>query len=101
MDVYRFLELWALTPAEGARALGVSEDVLRRWLESGSGQGIAVTELLAATDELERRVKPHRIPIVVRRRTSSSASLLELACEGRHAEVHRRVSETFDLRRVE
>lgn len=102
MNVERFLSLWGLNSAEGARALGVSEEVLRGWLGSEDFEKhTAFVELSAATAELERRVKRESIRAVVRRESANTDSLLELAYQGRHAEVSSVVCEMFDLRRVQ
>jgi hypothetical protein len=101
----RFLVLWGLSAAEGARAFGVSRQALSKWRVSGvpSERTLALADLAAATDELDRRVKRERIPAVVRRPASvlNGRSLYDLACEGRHAEVREVVARMFDLRRVQ
>jgi hypothetical protein len=101
----RFLTLWDLSAAEGARAFGVSRQALSKWRVSGvpSERTPALADLASATDELDRRVKRERIPAVVRRPASvlEGQSLYDLACDGRHAEVREAVARMFDLRRVQ
>lgn len=62
-----------------------------------------IADLDAATDLLERYVRPDRIPAVVRREAPvlGGASLLDLARAGRTAEVLQSVRTMFDLRRVQ
>lgn len=101
----RFLTLWDLSAAEGARAFGVSRQALSKWRSAGvpPDRAPALADLSAATDELDRRVKRERIPAVVRRRAPmlGDRSLYEVACEGRHGEVREAVAAMFDLRRVQ
>jgi hypothetical protein len=63
---------------------------------------VALADLAAATDILERYVRRDRIPAVVRRRADvlGGLSLLEIAEAGRFADVRRGVVTMLDLRRV-
>ena len=83
----------------------VSRQALSKWRRSGvpADRVPALMNLAEATDLLDRRVKRERIPAVVRRpaETLGGQSLLDLAFEGRHAEVRDAVSALFDLRRVQ
>ena len=101
----RLLSLWQLSNAEAARAFGVSRQAFSRWLRDGipAERTVAVAEMAAATDVLDRRVKRERIPAVVRRPAEmlGGVSLLDFACAGRHAEVREAVDSMFDLRRVQ
>jgi predicted DNA-binding protein (UPF0251 family) len=101
----RLTQLWGLSNAEAARLFGVSRQAFSKWLQAGipSDRATAVADLAAATDVLDRRIKRERIPAVVRRPASllGGRSLYDVACEGRHEEVRRAVSEMLDLRRVQ
>jgi hypothetical protein len=76
-----------------------------KWRGSGVPEDrlVALGDLAAATDVLERYVRRDRIPAVVRRPADllGGHSLLELAEEGRHAEVRRAAHDMVDLRRVQ
>lgn len=100
-----FMQRWGLSGAETGRIFGVSRQAVSRWLEAGvpPGRAEAVADLAAATDLLERYVKRERIAAVVRRRAEAlgGRSLLEMALDGRHREVHDAVVRMFDLRRVQ
>jgi hypothetical protein len=83
----------------------VSRQAVSKWVLDGAPadrQG-QLLELDAATELLERYVRPERIPAVVRRGapTSDGSSLLDLAFQGRTAEVLTAVQIMFDLRRVQ
>jgi hypothetical protein len=101
----RWLGLWGLSDADGARAFGVSRQAVGKWRRTGvpSHRAPAVADLAAATDILDRKVKRERIPAVVRRSAPALGrrSLYDLACEGRHTEVLAAVREMFDLRRIQ
>ncbi|MGA2036587.1 MAG: hypothetical protein ABSH04_03270 [Acidimicrobiales bacterium] len=96
---------WRLSNAEIGRMFGVSRQAVSKWVLDGAPadrQG-QLLELDAATELLERYVRPERIPAVVRRGapTSDGSSLLDLAFQGRTAEVLTAVQIMFDLRRVQ
>lgn len=101
----RFLSLWDLSASEAARMFGVSRQALTKWRRTGmpGDRAVALGELAAATDLLDRRVKRERIPAVVRRPAPdlSGESLYDLAAAGRHEEVRRAVERMFDLRRMQ
>ena len=101
----RFLALWDLSASEAARAFSVSRQALSKWRQSGvpADRIPGLMDLAEATNLLDRRVKRERIPAVVRRaaETLGGQSLLDLAFEGRHAEVRDAVVAIFDLRRVQ
>jgi hypothetical protein len=101
----RLCATWDLSGAAAARLFGVSRQAFAKWLESGPPpeRSAAVADLDAATELLVRHVKRERIPAVVRRPASrlQGRSLLELAQQGRTAEVRDAVREMFDLRRVQ
>lgn len=101
----RFLTLWDLSAAEAARVFGVSRQALSKWRQAGvpPERALALADLSAATDALDRRLKRERIPAVVRRRSPvlDGASLYEMAAAGRHREVREAVLTMFDLRRAQ
>jgi transposase-like protein len=101
----RLLALWGISASDAARAFGVTRQALSKWRQSGvpADRTPALMDLSAATDLLDRRVKRERIPAVVRRPAArlGGRSLLDLACDGRHAEVRDAVAAMFDLRRVQ
>jgi hypothetical protein len=100
----RLLSTWDLSAAGAARVFGVTRQAVAKWRGSGVPEDrlVALGDLAAATDVLERYVRRDRIPAVVRRSSDllGGRSLLELAEQGRHAEVRRAVSEMLDLRRI-
>ena len=100
----RLMSTWDLSAAATARLFGVSRQAVAKWRGSGvpPDRLVALADLAAATDVLERYVRRDRIPAVVRRPAEhlGGRSLLELAEEGRHTEVRRAVDDMLDLRRV-
>lgn len=101
----RLLRLWGLSASEAARAFGVTRQALSKWRRSGvpANRTPGLTDLAAATDILDRKVKRERIPAVVRRPAEmlGGRSLLDLALEGRHADVRDAAVAMFDLRRAQ
>jgi hypothetical protein len=102
--VGRLMASWGLSAAGAARVFGVSRQAVGKWQAHGvpGERLVAVADLAAATDVLERYVRPDRIPAVVRRPADvlGGVSLLELAEAGRWAEVRRGAAHMLDLRRV-
>jgi hypothetical protein len=100
----RWMSAWDLTAAGAGRVFGVSRQAVAKWRGSGvpDDRAVALADLVAATDVLERYVRRDRIPAVVRREAEvlGGVSLLDLAEAGRHAEVRRAVATMLDLRRV-
>ena len=100
----RFLATWDLPAAGVARVFGVSRQAVAKWRTHGvpEDRQVALADLAAATDVLERYVRRDRIPAVVRRQADllGGASLLELAESGRTDEVRRQTAAMFDLRRI-
>jgi len=100
----RLMATWDLSAAGAGRVFGVSRQAVAKWRGSGvpEDRAVALADLSAATDVLERYVRRDRIAAVVRRRAEilGGRSLLELAEEGRHDEVRRAVVSMLDLRRV-
>ncbi len=100
----RFLTSWDLSLAGAARVFGVSRQAVSKWRGSGvpEDRAVALADLAAATDVLERYVTRDRIPAVVRRPSDilGGRSLLDLAESGDHAGVRRAVAHLLDLRRI-
>jgi hypothetical protein len=100
----RVLTVWDLPAAGAAKVFGVSRQALAKWRTGGVPEDrlVVLADLAAATDLLLRYVRPDRIPAVVRRPAPvlGGASLLELAQDGRTAEVRGAVAAMVDLRRV-
>jgi hypothetical protein len=101
----RFLATWDLSAAAAGRVFGVTRQAVSKWRGSGvpDDRAVALADLVAATDVLERYVRRERIPAVVRRPAEvlDGKSLLDLAEEGRYAEVRAGVARMLDLRRVQ
>jgi hypothetical protein len=100
----RLMATWDLSAAGAGRVFGVSRQAVAKWRGSGvpDDRAVALADLAAATDILERYVRRDRIPAVVRRRADvlGGLSLLEIAEAGRFADVRRGVVTMLDLRRV-
>lgn len=103
--VGRLAARWRLSNTEIGRMFGVSRQAVAKWMAEGApaDRQARLAELDAATELLERYVRPERIPAVVRRPSEMTGgkSLLELASEGRSAEVLEAVRAMLDLRRVQ
>jgi len=100
----RLLASWDLSLAGAALIFGVSRQAVSKWRGSGvpEDRAVALADLAAATDLLERYVSRDRVPAVVRRPAEilGGRSLLEVAQSGDHAGVRRGVAQMVDLRRV-
>jgi hypothetical protein len=100
----RLMATWDLSAAGAGRIFGVSRQAVAKWRGSGvpDDRAVALADLVAATDVLERYVRRDRIAAVVRRPADvlDGRSLLEIAEEGRFADVRRGVVTMLDLRRV-
>jgi hypothetical protein len=96
---------WRLSNAEIGRMFGVSRQAVSKWALAGppAERRAQLADLQAATELLERHVAPEHIPAVVRRGAPplGGTSLLELAFEGRTAEVLATVKAMFELRSVQ
>ncbi|MGE3812765.1 MAG: hypothetical protein AB7I24_14570 [Candidatus Nanopelagicales bacterium] len=101
----RLLATWDLSAAAAGRVFGVTRQAVSKWRGSGvpDDRAVALADLVAATDVLERYVRRERIPAVVRRPAEvlGGRSLLQLAEEGRYADVRAGVARMLDLRRVQ
>jgi hypothetical protein len=100
----RLMATWDLSAAATGRVFGVSRQAVAKWRGSGvpDDRAVALADLAAATDVLERYVRLDRIPAVVRRKSDllGGMSLLELAEAGRYDDVRRGAATMLDLRRV-
>ena len=100
----RLMATWDLSAAGAGRVFGVTRQAVAKWRGSGvpDDRAVALADLSAATDVLERYVRRDRIPAVVRRPAEvlGGRSLLELAESGRYDEVRRGAASMLDLRRV-
>jgi len=100
----RLMSTWDLSAAGAGRVFGVTRQAVAKWRGSGvpDDRAVALADLVAATDVLERYVRRDRIPAVVRRQADvlGGQSLLEIAEAGRFADVRRGVVTMLDLRRV-
>jgi hypothetical protein len=101
----RLTSRWQLSNAAAAEIFGVSRQAFSKWLANGppAEREGPIADLDAATELLERYLRPDRIPAVVRRPASAlgGQSLLQLARSGNSAEVLNAVRTMFDLRRVQ
>jgi hypothetical protein len=101
----RFMATWDLSAAAAGRVFGVSRQAVAKWRGSGvpDDRAVALADLVAATDVLERYVRRERIPAVVRRPAEilGGRSLLDLAEAGRYDEVRRGAARMLDIRRVQ
>jgi hypothetical protein len=101
----RLMATWDMSAALVARVFGVSRQAVAKWRSHGvpADRSVAMADLAAATDVLERYVRRDRIPAVVRRPADmlGGVSLLDLAETGDTASVRRHVAAMFDLRRVQ
>ena len=100
----RLMATWDLSAAATGRVFGVSRQAVAKWRGSGvpDERAVALADLVAATDVLERYVRRNRISAVVRRRSVllGDLSLLEMAESGRYDDVRRGVAQMVDLRRL-
>lgn len=98
------LETWQLSNADAARIFGVSRQAVAKWLSGGVPPDRLETlyDLQTVTDLLLRRIRPERIPVVVRRKADllDGRSLLELAQEVPSDVLRDKARHMFDLRRV-
>lgn len=101
----RFLRLWDLSTAGGARCFRISRQAFGKWLRFGppADRSTEIADVAAATDLLDRYLRRDRIAAVVRRPAPAlgGESLLSLLEAGRSAEVLSSVRDMFDLRRAQ
>lgn len=103
-DLMGTLEVWQLSQAKAAALFGVSRQAFAKWLQRGvpAGHAVAVADLKAATDLLERYVKRDRIPAVVRRPIPKldGFSLLDLLGRGDTNRLLSACRDMFDFERA-
>jgi hypothetical protein len=95
----RVMRTWGLSRTELGTMFGVTRQAVSRWLDDGvpADRAVAVADVEAITDLLERYLKRERIPAVVRRAAPrlGDQSLLALTAAGHHAEALRLTREMF------
>lgn len=103
-DLARTIGLWQLSQAKAAALFGVSRQAFAKWLQRGvpADHAVAVADLKAATDLLERYLKRDRIPAVVRRPVPKldGVSLLDLFGRGDTKRLLSACREMFDFERA-
>jgi hypothetical protein len=103
-DLERFIHVWEMSDADAAAALGVGDAALRAWRRKGVPQThhSAIQQLSAMTNMLETRVRPERIPDIVRRPADilAGASLRDVVREGRISDAIAGLARMFDLGRI-
>ena len=103
-DLLRTIRVWQLSQAKAATLFGVSRQAFAKWLHRGvpADHAVAVADLRAATDLLERHLKRDRIPAVVRRPIPKldGVSLLELLGQGDTNRLLSACREMFDFERA-
>ena len=103
-DLVRTIGVWQLSQAKAAALFGVSRQAFAKWLQRGvpADQAVAVADLRAATDLLERYLKRDRIPAVVRRPIArfDGVSLLDLLGQGDTNRLLSACREMFDFERA-
>ena len=101
----RLMATWALSAAATGRMFGVSRQAVAKWRAHGIPEDrlVALADLEAATDVMERYVRADRIPAIVRRPAAvlGNQALLDLALAGRFEDVRRGAAHMLDLRRVQ
>lgn len=99
-DLRRVRDTFGLTTTELAKLFGVSRQAAAGWLSAGPPAARAPKSacLAAIADILGRRLKPARIPGVVRAKASryDGKSMLELIAADRHEWLLSSVRESFD-----
>lgn len=100
----RTIRVWQLSQAKAAALFGVSRQAFAKWLQRGvpADHAVAVADLTAATDLLERYLKRDRIPAVVRRPIPrlDGVSLLDLLGCGDTKRLLSACRDMFDFERA-
>lgn len=100
----RTIGVWQLSQAKAAALFGVSRQAFAKWLQRGvpADHAVAVADLTAATDLLERYLKRDRIPAVVRRPIPKldGVSLLDLLGRGDTNRLLSACRDMFDFERA-
>ena len=103
-DLVRTIGVWQLSQAKAAALFGVSRQAFAKWLQRGvpADHAVAVADLSAATDLLERYLKRDRIPAVVRRPIArlDGVSLLDLLGRGDTSTLLTACRDMFDFERA-
>ena len=103
-ELARTIEVWQLSQAKAAASFRVSRQAFSKWLQRGvpADHAVAVADLKAATDLLERYLKRDRIPAVVRRPIPrlGGVSLLDLLGQGDTNQVLSACRDMFDFERA-
>ncbi len=103
-ELARTIEVWHLSQAKAAASFRVSRQAFSKWLQRGvpADHAVAVADLKAATDLLERYIKRDRIPAVVRRPIPAldGVSLLELLGQGDTGRLLSACRDMFDFERA-
>ena len=104
-ELARTIEVWQLSQAKAAASFRVSRQAFGKWLQRGvpADHAVAVADMRAATDLLERYLKRDRIPAVVRRPMPAldGVSLLDLLGEGDTGNLLSACRDMFDFGRVQ
>ena len=104
LDLVRTIGVWQLSQAKAAALFGVSRQAFAKWLQRGvpADHAVAVADLKAATDLLERYLKRDRIPAVVRRPIArlDGVSLLDLMGRGGTGRLLSACRDMFDFERA-
>ena len=103
-ELARMIEVWRLSQAKAAASFRVSRQAFGKWLQRGvpADHAVAVADLRAATDLLERYLKRDRIPAVVRRPMPAldGVSLLDLLGQGDTGRLLSACRDMFDFERA-
>ena len=93
-------ETLGLSEVELGRVFGVSRQAVAQWRERGvpSARQEKAATVAAVCDLLAHRLKPERIPGIVRRpaRAYGGLSMLEMIERDRHQQLLQRVRRSFD-----
>lgn len=98
-ELSHILTTWDMSQSQFGVLMGVSRQAIGKWQEQlPADRAVAIADLAAATDLLERYLKPERIAAVVRRCASAldDRSLIDLIGEGRTDDVLEACRTMFD-----
>ena len=105
LELARTIEVWQLSQAKAAASFRVSRQAFGKWLRRGvpADHAVAVADMRAATDLLERYLKRDRIPAVVRRPMPAleGVSLVDLLGRGDTGSLLSACRDMFDFGRVQ
>ena len=104
-ELTRAIEVWCLSQTKAAASFRVSRQALGKWLRRDvpADHAVAVADMRAATDLLERYLKRDRIPAVVRRPIPKldGVSLLDLLGQGDTNRLLSACRDMFDFERAQ